>query len=35
VRSWDFDRIIIGHGQIVENGGRETILRAYEWLERS
>ncbi len=29
---WDFDRLIMGHGQIVEEGGRAALKRAYKWL---
>jgi hypothetical protein len=29
---WDFDRIILAHGQMVEPGGREVLERAYAWL---
>jgi hypothetical protein len=30
--AWDFDRIVISHGRIVETDGREVLRRAYEWL---
>ena len=29
VLAWDFDRIIVGHGDIVESGGKEALARAY------
>jgi hypothetical protein len=29
---WDFDRIILAHGQMVETGGRAVLERAYAWL---
>ena len=29
ILEWDFDRILIGHGEIVETGGREALRRAY------
>lgn len=32
ILAWDFDRILIGHGEIVESGGREACRRAYAWL---
>lgn len=32
ILSWDFDRIVVGHGPIVERGGREALARAYDWL---
>jgi len=34
VLAWDFDRIVTGHGAIVERGGREAFERAYAWLAR-
>lgn len=30
--AWDFDRIVLSHGPIVERGGREVLRRAYAWL---
>ena len=32
ILEWDFDRIVVGHGDLVEADGRETIRRAYGWL---
>lgn len=32
VLEWDFDRIVIGHGELVETGGREAFRAAYRWL---
>ncbi|NET08677.1 MAG: DUF4336 domain-containing protein [Merismopedia sp. SIO2A8] len=33
---WDFDRVIPGHGSVVETGGKEQFQAGYEWfLERS
>ena len=32
---WDFDRLIMSHGQIVETGGKEAFLSAFRWLLRS
>lgn len=32
VLAWDFDRILVGHGQPVETGGKEALRRAYAWL---
>lgn len=32
ILSWDFDRIIVGHGAIVETGGRAALQQAFEWL---
>ncbi|WAS95583.1 DUF4336 domain-containing protein [Nannocystis punicea] len=30
--AWDFDRIVLSHGPMVETGGREVLRRAYAWL---
>jgi hypothetical protein len=30
--SWDFDRLILAHGDVVERGGREALAGAYRWL---
>lgn len=30
---WDFDRVILSHGEILERGGREKIRSAYSWLQ--
>jgi len=30
VLAWDFDRLITGHGKIVERGGREQLRKAIE-----
>jgi hypothetical protein len=32
---WDFDRVVVGHGDIVESGGRQALADALGWLERS
>jgi len=32
VLQWDFDRVILAHGQIVERGGKEQVREAYRWL---
>lgn len=32
VLEWDFDRVILAHGQIIERGGRERVREAYDWL---
>jgi glyoxylase-like metal-dependent hydrolase (beta-lactamase superfamily II) len=29
VLTWDFDRVIVGHGEIVQGGGREALRDAY------
>ncbi len=32
ILEWDFDRIIVGHGEIVESGGKEVLRDAFDWL---
>ena len=32
ILAWDFDRIVIGHGEILERGGREALREGYAWL---
>jgi hypothetical protein len=33
VLEWPFDRIVVGHGAIVESGGREAFREAWSWLD--
>lgn len=30
--SWDFDRIVMAHGDIIETGGKEKLRQAFAWL---
>lgn len=32
ILAWDFDKIILAHGHIVERDGRDVVRRAYAWL---
>ncbi len=32
ILSWDFDRVTLAHGNILEKGGHEAVKRAFEWL---
>lgn len=32
VLAWDFDRVILAHGHILESGGREALRKGYAWL---
>ncbi|APX95904.1 DUF4336 domain-containing protein [Natronorubrum daqingense] len=32
VLAWDFDRVIPGHGTIVETGGKSAVIEGYGWL---
>jgi len=30
---WDFDRVVLAHGEIIESGGRDAVRDAYTWLK--
>jgi hypothetical protein len=32
VLAWDFDRVTVTHGEVLETGGRTALRRAWEWL---
>ena len=32
ILDWDFDRVTVTHGELLESGGREALRRAYAWL---
>jgi hypothetical protein len=32
ILDWDFDRIIVGHGAVVEKNGKEVFRAAFRWL---
>jgi hypothetical protein len=32
ILAWDFDRIVVAHGEILESGGREALRAGYAWL---
>ena len=32
ILAWDFDRIVIAHGDVLERGGREALRQGYSWL---
>jgi hypothetical protein len=32
ILDWDFDRVIVAHGDVLESGGREALRRGYAWL---
>jgi hypothetical protein len=32
ILDWDFDQIIVGHGTVVENKGKEVFRTAFRWL---
>ncbi len=31
--AWDFDRVVLAHGPLVETGGKATLRAAFDWLE--
>lgn len=34
ILAWDFDRVIVAHGDVQETGGHEILRRGYAWLLR-
>ncbi len=32
ILGWDFDRVVVAHGTVLESGGREALRHAYRWL---
>lgn len=32
ILSWDFDRVVVSHGDILESGGHEAFRHAWSWL---
>lgn len=32
VLAWDFDRVVVAHGEVVESGGRDTLRDAFAWV---
>lgn len=32
VLGWDFDRVVVTHGEVLGTGGREALRRGYAWL---
>jgi hypothetical protein len=34
ILAWDFDRVIVTHGDVLETGGHEAVRRAFEFLRR-
>ena len=35
ILDWDFDRLIVGHGNVVPTRGKDALRNAYRWLLRS
>lgn len=32
ILSWDFDRVVLTHGAVVQTGGKDAIAEAFSWL---
>jgi hypothetical protein len=32
ILAWDFDRVVVAHGDVLESGGREALRTGYAWL---
>jgi hypothetical protein len=32
ILAWDFDRVVVAHGEVLERGGREALRAGYAWL---
>ncbi|MDX2166046.1 MAG: DUF4336 domain-containing protein [Deltaproteobacteria bacterium] len=32
ILTWDFDRVVVTHGAVLESGGREALRAGYAWL---
>ncbi len=32
ILAWDFDRVIVAHGDVLESGGKESLRSGYRWL---
>ena len=32
ILAWDFDRVVVAHGDVLESGGRDALRRGYAWL---
>jgi len=32
ILAWDFDRVVVAHGDVLESGGREALRMGYGWL---
>lgn len=33
ILNWDFDRVVVTHGEIIEENGRERLREAFEWMK--
>jgi hypothetical protein len=32
ILEWPFERVVVAHGEVSENGGREELIRGYAWI---
>jgi hypothetical protein len=32
ILGWDFDRVVVAHGDVLESGGRQALRKGYAWL---
>ena len=32
ILAWDFDRVVVAHGDVLESGGRAALRQGYSWL---
>jgi hypothetical protein len=32
ILTWDFDRVVVAHGDVLESGGHELLRQGYAWL---
>jgi hypothetical protein len=32
ILAWDFDRVVVSHGDVLEKGGREALRTGFDWL---
>jgi hypothetical protein len=32
ILDWDFDRVVVAHGDVLERGGRDALRQGYAWL---
>jgi hypothetical protein len=32
VQGWDFERVVVCHGEVLEHGGKEALRSGFEWL---
>ena len=32
ILAWDFDRVVVAHGDVLESGGHEAMRQGYSWL---